>query len=96
MSANDLTQQTESSGGAQPWTKKRRGGATSPPPGSRRASASLLCSLFPNSHGLLLWDRSLMQSGEATSAKRLVVLTESVLCRQSDALSFLIGSDTVT
>lgn len=45
VSANDLTQQTESSGGAQPWTKKRRGGATSPPPGSRRASASLLCSL---------------------------------------------------
>lgn len=37
-----------------------------------------------------------MQSGEATSAKRLVVLTESDLCRQSDALSLLIDSDTVT
>lgn len=40
VSGNDLTQQTESSGRAEPRKEKRRGGATSPPPGSTRASAS--------------------------------------------------------
>lgn len=97
VSGNDLTQQTESSGRAEPRKEKRRRGEEERHRLHLAAPALAPLLLQPSfhSHGLLLWDHSLMQSREATSAIRLVVLTESPICGQTDVFCFFLTHECI-